>query len=168
MTTINRVRNSNVLIRGESLLGKAAQVDLPSVVCKREKHRALGFESDYFIHGGFEKMQATFHWNSFYPEVLALVNNPFQSVDLQVRSNVESYDHTGLVKEQTVVIFLQGAFVNLELGNLVQGGLDDSHTVMEVLYFKLEIDKKQVLELDVFSGLYRANGIEISSQKNLI
>jgi len=55
-------------------------------------------------------MEASFKWNSFYPDVMSQIPNPYTFVSLQVRTSVETWDATGRTTQSARVIFMKGGF----------------------------------------------------------
>jgi hypothetical protein len=41
--SVNKLTNANIYIDGNSLLGKASEIDLPKITAKMAEHKALGY-----------------------------------------------------------------------------------------------------------------------------
>lgn len=158
---INRITNANVYVDGTSFLGKVEECKLPEVKMLMSAHKALGMVGSLEFPSGIEKMEATFKWNSLYPDVLAKVADPYTAVELQVRSNMETYGNGGRIAQASVVAYLTGTFTKFPFGGFKQHENVDAETTMSVTYCKLEIDGRAVIELDALANIYKADGVDL-------
>lgn len=161
--TVKRVTNANVYVDGNSLLGKSEEVSLPDVKYKTADHNGLGMIGDVEFFSGIEKMEAKIKWNSFYEDVLLKVANPFVPLSMQIRSSIETYGSAGR-SEKPLVAYITGQSKNFPAGNFKKHDNVESESTFSVTYYKLVIDGKDIIEIDVLSNIYKVNGVDILAE----
>ncbi len=161
---VNRLTNANVYLNGTSLLGRAEEINLPAIKHKLAEHKALGMVGVAEFFAGIEKMEAKIKWNSFYSDVMKAAANPLKTVNLQVRSSLESYTAQGRTAEVPVVCYLTAAHKDFPMGNFKQHDNVEVESNLTVYYCKLEINGEVILEVDVLANLYKVDGQDILAQ----
>jgi P2 family phage contractile tail tube protein len=153
--SINRMSNANVYSNGNSLLGKVEEVQLPAIKTKNVDVKALGMIMDIELPSGFEKMSGKMKWNAVYPELIEEFGNPFQTKQIQVRGNLESYDTSGKTGEVSTVAFLTIRFKDvLPAITLKQNDNPEQESEYSCSYYRLEIDGVRMIEIDAFTNLF--------------
>lgn len=158
---VNRLTNANVYLNGNSLLGRAEEVNLPAIMHKMVEHKALGMVGTAEFFSGIDKMEATFKWNSFYADVMKATANPTKSVKLQVRSSLEVYTSEGRTEEQPVVCFFTAQFKSVPTGNFKQHDNVELQSTAAVYAMRLEINGEEIVEVDVLSNIFKVAGEDI-------
>jgi len=158
---VKRITNANVYMDGNSFLGKAAEVKAPEVVATLTEHAALGMAGKLELPSGIDTMEASILWNSLYEDVLLKAGNPFQAVQLQVRSSQETYAGTGRTKEVPVVLFMTGQFKKMPLGGFKQHDNVQIETALVITYCRLNIDGNDIVEVDVLANIWKVGGVDI-------
>ncbi len=158
---VNKIVNANVYLDGSNLLGRAQEVQLPTIKAKMADHEALGLVGVPEFPAGLEKMEGKIKWASLYPEVLGKAATPFTHYSLQVRGNLETYDSTGRVSEVPVVGLLTAGFKSVPMGTYKARDNAEFETDISVYYCKLTVDGNDVLEIDVLANIWRANGEDL-------
>lgn len=159
--SINRMTNCNVYLDGNSLLGKAEEITLPEIKAKLAEHKALGMVGAVELPSGLDKMEAQIKWAAYYTDAIAASGNIYRTVQLQVRSSLESYEAAGRTAETPVVVHLTGQFKNLPLGNFKQHDNVDFTSQMNVTYVKVVIGGVTIVELDVLANIYKVDGTDL-------
>jgi len=157
---INKVTNANIYLEGGSLLGRASEIDLPSVTQKMAEHVALGMVGSFEFPSGVEAMEARISFNAIYGDTMATVSNPNAAVNLQCRSQVETYTSGGRTT-QPCVVYLRGQFKSTGLGNFRQHDNVEIEAMMTVHYAKMEVGGEEILEFDTFANIYRSGGVDL-------
>lgn len=160
---IKRATNANVYLDGTSFLGRAQEVELPTIKHKFAEHKALGMVGTIEAWSGIEKMEAKFKWSSFYREVLLKASDPFTAVSVQVRASLETYTSAGRVSQVPLVVFLTGQFDSIPAGNYKQHDNVELSNGMAVSYCKVVVDGADVLEFDAFANIYKVDGKDVLS-----
>lgn len=159
--TVNRLTNANVYTDGNSLLGRVQEIELPVVKQKMSEHKALGMVGTVEFFSGLEKMEAKLTWNSFYSDAMVKAADPTKTVQIQVRSNLETYDSNGRVSQVPCVVFLTAQHKDFPLGSYKQHDNVELTSMLSVTAFRLEIDGQSILEIDVLANVYKVNGTDI-------
>jgi P2 family phage contractile tail tube protein len=160
----NRLTNANVYVSGNSLLGQAEEVNLPDLKHKLSEHKALGMIGTTELWAGIDKMEATIKWNSFYKDTLVLFADPTQALQLQIRSSLETYGSTGRTEQKPVVCFITGMPKNFPMGNFKQHDNVEATSQLTIIYMKVEIDRQEIIEVDLMANIFRVNGVDIMAQ----
>ena len=160
---INRLTNANIYMDGNNLLGRAEEIELPQIKHKMAEHKALGMVGSAEFFSGIEKLECKIKWNSLYPDVFKKAADPFKTVPLQARANLETYNSQGKIEEVAAVVYLSGTFKEFPLGNIKAGDNAEYETSMAVNYAKLTVGGEELFEIDVLQNIYKVNGQDILS-----
>lgn len=163
---IHRITNANVYLDGQSLLGRAEEVQLPQVKAKMVEHKALGMVGTIEAFAGFEKLEGKIKWASFYADVLKKAANPFRAVQLQVRGSMPIIVGGSVNREAPIVAILSVLFTSIPGGNYKQHENVELETDFTAYYMKLAVDGQDVTEIDVLENIYKAGGIDLLAQYN--
>lgn len=161
---INRLTNANVYVDGNSLLGRAEEINLPDIKHKMAEHKAIGMVGSAEFFSGIDKMECSIKWNSFYSEVLKKAANPMTAVQLQVRSSLENYTSQGRTAQLPVVAFISAAYKNFPGGNFKQHDNVEVSSQLSVYYYRLEINGEVIVEIDVLANIYKVDGVDLLAQ----
>lgn len=160
--TIKKISNGNIYVEGNSLAGKADEITLPAIKGTYNDHKALGMVSAIEIINGFDKMTGKFKWNSVYAELIKTFGNPFQYKKIQVRTNIETHDSSGLSEEQPGVIYMTIAFKDvLPPITIKQNDGPELESEYNCRYLKVEINGEKIIELDVFNNIMFVDGVDV-------
>ena len=158
---INRVTNANVYLNGNSMLGKASEVNLPQLKTLLSDHMALGLYGKVELPTGLDKLEATIKWTSYYGDVLAATANPFATHEIQVRSSIDQYSAAGRTGQVAAVCYIRGTFKDPSLGNFKQHDNVETDAKINVTAVRFEIDGKPVLEIDVLANIFKIQGVDV-------
>lgn len=157
---VNRLTNANVYINGNSKLGKAEEIDLPKIVAKMVEHKALGMQGAVELPAGFDKMEARIKWNSFYADTFAMMADPYETVNLQCRSSLETYTGQTRTGQTSYVCFMRGNFKEVPMGNFKQHDNVEMDSRLSVTYVKLEVNGQPIVEFDALANIFKINGVD--------
>lgn len=158
---INRITNANVYLDGNSLLGRAEEVKLPTIKSKMAEHKALGMVGTVEFFAGLEKMEATIKWASLYADVMKKAANPTKTVQLQIRGSLETQTGQGRIAEVPVVVMLTATFKSIPMGTFKQHENAEFETELTVYYAKMSINGVDIFEVDALENIYKVDGIDI-------
>ena len=161
MLNIKTLTNANVYIDGANLLGAAMEVSLPEVTAVMAEFKALGMQGTLEAFSGFEKMEATVKWTSFYADVLKKVANFTQSVQLQLRGNLQEYGAGGVTNEVPYVALLTATAKKFPSGTFKASAMSEQETSFSVSYLKVTINREEIMEVDVINNIYKVNGVDV-------
>lgn len=156
---LNRITNANIYVNGNCLLGRAEEIKLPDITTSMAEHKALGMVGKIELPSGFEKLEGEIKWNSYYPDVWLTMNDPFNMVQLQCRSSVETYGAQGRMQEQALVTFLSVMFKKNPMGTFKQNDNADFSSGFACYYVKQQLAGQDMIELDVLANIYKVGGV---------
>ena len=159
--TVKRVTNANVYVDGNSILGTVEEATLPDIKYKLSEHKALGMIGVVEFFSGIDKLEAKLKWNSFYADVLAKFANPFKTLSIQVRASIETYGAAGRTEEKPLVAYMTVQATNFPAGSFKQHDNVELESTLGVTYYKLVIDGKDIVEIDVMSNIYKVSGSDV-------
>lgn len=160
---MNRITNANVYLNGSSMLGRAEEIKLPDVSAMLSEHKALGMIGKIELPSGFDKLEGEIKWNSLYEDVAKVMANPFKTVQLQCRSNIEVYGAGGRTEEVPLVTFLTVLFKKNPLGTFKPHDNAEFSSSFSATYIKQVVNGKDMLELDYMANIFKVNGEDLLS-----
>ena len=164
MSQINAIYNANVYLDGNNLLGKAGEFKLPEFEIGQDEYKALGMVGTIKLPNGVEALEGEITWNSLYPEVAAKANHPFKAAQLMVRSNLQTFDARGLVKEVAVVTTVTATFSKLGLGGLKPREKSEQASTYQATEIRQMVDGRETLYYNAFKNIYRVDGVDVLAQ----
>ena len=150
MSQINAIYNANVYLDGNNLLGKAGEFKLPEFEIGQDEYKALGMVGTIKLPNGVEALEGEITWNSLYPEVAAKANHPFKAAQLMVRSNLQTFDARGLVKEVAVVTTVTATFSKNGLGGLKPKEKSEQASTYQATEIRQMVDGRETLYYNAF------------------
>jgi P2 family phage contractile tail tube protein len=146
-----RLINFRVYNEGNDCLG-IATVDLPEIQAMSDTVSGAGIagEVESPIIGHFSSMTTTFTWRTIEKLAMKLCVQKAHTVD--VRGSEQVYDaangqYTSVAVRATMKIVPK----NVTLGSFEPGATTDTEQEFEVLYLKLYVDGKAMIEIDKYN-----------------
>ena len=158
---VGKVFNARVYIDGTDFIAKAEEVDLPKVRFKFADAKALGLYGEMELPAGLDKLEARIKFNSIYSDFIALASNPFVLRTIIVRASKQDWDQRGVAREVPVKAEIRGFFKEFDSGKFKAREAAEAEATISVLYYKLEVDGKEVVEVDVMNNIYKVEGRDI-------
>lgn len=162
--SVKKLFNANIYVDGNSYLGRAEEVNLPEIMAKMVEHKALGMVGTIELPSGWEKMEGSIKWNSFYPDVMKKAANPFTAYQFQLRGSLEDWTSAGRSGEAPYVCFMTVQFKGMPAGAFKQQENAEFESQLNVLYIRLEVDGQPIVEFDPLANIYRVDGVDVLSQ----
>src|ERR1700757_67311 len=159
LISIQRITNCNVYVDGQSLLGRAEEVELSWPKAKLADHKSLGMFGIAEFPVGIDKLEAKLKWNSIYPEVLTTMSI-FQSHQFQIRANAEQYTSQGRTGEIPFVGLMTAQFKDGGPIAFKQHEQVDFPSTLVVYHCEYYFAGVQYLLYDVLANMYVINGID--------
>lgn len=163
---INTITNANAYINAVKLAGKISELELPAVKIKTQEVTALGMYGTTEIPAGIEKMEAKFKFNAIYTEAWKH-ENPHKSCRLIVKANMQIVEANGVARNVPVVATINGLFKELPTGSMKPQERLEAEHLMVVNYYKLEVNKEVVWEIDVFNNIFKHFETDILESFNI-
>ena len=161
MIEIAKVFNARVYIDGTDFIAKAEEVDLPKVRFKFADTKALGIYAESELPTGLDKMEARIKFNSVYPDFVALAADPFSVRTVIVRAPYQVWTQQGVSKTAPLKAELRGFFKEFDTAKLKRADSAEAEATLSVIYYKLEVDGEEIVEVDTFNNIYRVKGKDI-------
>ena len=164
MKGINIVRdkliNYEVFIGGERKLG-TADVTLPTLEYKTAtlSGAGIGGEIEMPTPGHTSSMELELNWRTLNEDVTKLL--AVKAHDLEIRGANENYDAaTGEIKVQAVKVNVRGLPKSGDLGSFKPADHTESKTTLEVIYLKISLDGKKMVEIDPLNYVNYIDGYD--------
>jgi P2 family phage contractile tail tube protein len=157
---VNRLGNANIYVGGIGLLGRAEEITVPRPKHKLSEHKGLGMAGMAEFWSGVDKLEAKIKWASVYPEVEALIGDPFTNQLFQVRGNLETYTSVGRTVQQPVIYLMTAAFKDAGELNFKAHENVESTSMLTVYHCEQYIGGRQQFLYDVLANIYVVNGID--------
>ncbi len=148
------LKNFNLYIDGRGYAGRVEEINLPKLTIKTEEYRAGGMDTPIDIDMGMQKLECSITLSEYDDEVLKLFGVHDNKPTVNFRGAME--DESG--KVTPVLITLNGKWRELDFGNWRSG--DKATLKVEVVahYYRLEIDGKELIEIDIENMTRKING----------
>lgn len=162
---INKVFDANIFINNASTHGQASEVTCPDLSAVMTEYKAMGMIGTAEFFNGFEKMESTIKWTYPNNSVQKACANPMVPIDFMVRSSKAEYDNTGILSEKPIVIYMRGYSKKHPGGTFKTKEDTELETTLSILYYKLEIDGEEIVELDVMNNIYKVGGEDLTAER---
>lgn len=140
--------NYRVYRDGNEQIGTAS-IDLPEIAYMSDTISGAGIagEIDSPVMGHFQSMTMTLNWRTVNEQALRLLN--IDGAELTLRSSQQVYD-AGASKQttQAIKIMVKTLPKTMSLGTMQPAASSDSSTELELIYLKIEVGGKIVIEID--------------------
>lgn len=161
MIDISKVFNARVYIDGTDFIAKAEEIDLPKVKFKFSDTKALGLYADGEFPTGLDKLEARIKFNSVYPDFIALAADPFTARTIIIYAPMQDWQQTGVVKTSSVKAEIRGFFKEWDSGKLKKAESAEAEATVSCIYYKLDVDGQDVIEVDTINNIYKIKGKDI-------
>ena len=102
-------------------------------------------------------MTATFTWRTITPELAKLANQKAHALEL--RGSQQVYDAAlGEYSSVPVRVSLRATPKSVSLGSFEVGSTTDSETEFEVIYMKVLVNGKELIEIDKYNFIAKFDG----------
>lgn len=161
---INRLTNANIYMDGNSLLGRAEEIQLPSIKTKMAEHKSLGLIAAVELPAGFDKLEGKIKWAAYYPDVMKKVANPFGAIQLQVRGSLETWAQGSRTAQVPVVVLMTITSKSFPGGNFKQHDNVEAETDFACTYMKQTINGEDIVEIDVLENIFKVAGQDMMAE----
>ena len=128
------------------------------------EHKALGMIGKIELPSGFDKLEGEIKWNSYYKDVAKMMANPFKTVQMQCRSNIEVYGSGGRIEQLPLVTHLTVMFKKNPMGTFKQHDNVEIPAAFSATYVKQVIAGEEVLELDYMANIFKVGGEDLLAE----
>lgn len=158
MALPKKLKNFNLFGDGESWQGQIAEITLPDLVRKVEEYRGAGMDGSVEIDMGQEAM--SFEWTP-----AGLIESIFDGfghseLDGKMLRFAGAYVRDDTADTVAVEIVIRGRHKQISMGTAKAGDDNTTPITTSVSYYKLTIDGKDVIEIDVPGFVFLVNGTD--------
>ncbi len=156
-----RLAAFRVYLDGATDLAGIADIQLPSIENMTEIVRGAGIAGEYESPtvGHFGSMVLTLNWRSVSKDMLRILRQKSQRFDC--RGAFQDYEAAaGEHKIRQCRVVVQGITKKVDLGKFETGSPSDASTEIEVIYLKIGIDGKAVVEIDKLNHICIVDGVD--------
>lgn len=165
----NRLTNCNIYADGNSLLGKAEEVDSPKLMAIMSEQKALGLMGKREYPAGFDKMEMRVKWNAIYPDVIKKFGNIYKAIKIMIRASLETWEGGDRIGQVPVIIYATVQSKGLPLPNFKPNDNAEQESQLSCTYVKMEINGANVLEFDAEANIYTVDGVDLQAEyRNII
>lgn len=153
-----KLKNMNVFDDGTSHLGIATEVTLPKMARKMEGFRAAGMDGEVDVDMGQEKIELEYTLGGVV--ALAIGGFGLTTHDGKLVRFAGAYqaDDTGQVIPVEIVV--RGRHQEIDMGNAKPGADTEHKYKMSCSYYKLIVNGREVIEIDIVNMVFRVNGVD--------
>ncbi len=156
-----RLTAFRVYLDGTTDMAGVADLQLPSLENMTETVRGAGIAGEYESPtvGHFGSMVLTINWRTVSRDMLKTLRQRAQRFDC--RGAFQEYDAGAgeyVIKQCRTVV--QGISKKVDIGKHDTGATSDGSTEIEVLYLKVSIDGRTVVELDKLNYICVIDGVD--------
>jgi P2 family phage contractile tail tube protein len=158
---IKRITQANVYLESGSLLGQVEEINLPEIKFKGSEHKALGQHVAIELPTGIDKMEGKIKWTSFYADTLKIIGNPNKLLKLQIRGSLQEWEASAMTGEKQVTGYIRATVANFPGFTFKQHDNVDAESQLRIVGYKLEIDDKEIIEIDALANIHKVDGVDI-------
>lgn len=143
---------------GRGLVGKGENAKLPDLNLQTEEIRTGGLDAPVEQDMGQEKLEFTFALKEYDPSAIGLWGRKgVDSTQLTFKGHAESA--TG--EEMQVIAQMRGQVKQVSGSEIKAGQANDLTFTASLVYYKLQVDGEEPVEIDVLNGKRIVNGEDV-------
>lgn len=150
----------NIYNEAEKIVGISGEVELPEMEAITDTVEGAGVlgEIEDPVTGQFSSMQIKIPFSVLYDSMFNIMDTT-KPPQLTLRGSMQCMDpSTGATDYYPVKVVIRGKAKNSTLGKFVKGKKMEPEIELEVLYIKVMINNRPVMELDKLNFKYVLNG----------
>lgn len=157
-----RLVDFNVYIDGGTEAA-TADIELPTLEAESEDYSGAGFlgTASIPVQGAFGSTELVINFTTLCEDVFKTTTGTH---DYDFRGS-QMVLRNGRVEEVGLKVTARADTKSTALGTLAKNSSTDSSVTTEVLYLKIDVDGKNVLELDKPSYKYVVNGVDVIAKR---
>lgn len=147
----------------KKLIGISGELELPEMEAITDTLEGSGVlgEIEDPVTGQFSSMKMKIPFAVLYEDMFSIMNTT-KPPQLALRASMQCMDpSTGETGYYPVKIVVRGKASTSNMGKVVKGKKMEPEVELEILYIKIQINNKTVLELDKLNFKYVLNGVDM-------
>ena len=149
-----KIRNATAFLDGGSYVGKVTEAQLPTLASKNSEFRGGGMEGSVDVAMGLEKMEAMVTLAEWVPELWGGFGQVKQIILRGGDMGENNFD------ARSHVFTLRGRWNKIEPDALKPSEDANIKLTSNVVYFKVEIEGKTLVEIDVENMVRIIDGVD--------
>lgn len=161
----DKLNDFKVYVNGSPDLKGVADLQLPSFEAMTDTISGSGIagEIESPSIGHFQSMKLTVNWTTILDDLTEFFKP--QTIMLDCRLANQEFNPTkGQPEIKATRVVVKGIPVNNNLGSAQKNSKYEGSTEIEVLYIKVERDRKVLVELDKVNYIYKVGGVDYMAQ----
>lgn len=157
MALPKKLKDLNLFANGDSWQGVVQAVTLPTLTRKIEEWRGGGMDGPVGIDMGMDGL-LTCEWTAGGLMEAIFDNFGTSRIDADLLRMTGAYERDDTAEITAVEVVMRGRHTEIDMGD-AQPGENTEHKVTSTLsYYKLSVDGKTVIEIDLPSQVFKVNG----------
>lgn len=161
MALPRKLKLMNLFNDGRDYMGVVSSVILPKLTRKLENYRGGGMNGVAPIDLGLDDDALVMEWSMGGLDELVLQQWGAAKVDAVPLRFAGAYQRDDSAEVMAVEIEVRGRHKEIDNGEAKQGEDTESKIFTQCTYYKLTIDGKTVIEIDVVNLIERVNGVDL-------
>lgn len=157
------INHYNIYNEAKRLIGVSGEVELPEFEAMNDTIEGAGVlgEVEDPVTGQFSSMKIKIPFSVLYEDIFSLMNTT-RPPQLTLRGSMQCMDpKTGVTDYYPVKIVQRGKASTTTLGKMAKAKKGEPEIEMEILYIKILINNKTMLELDKLNFKFVLNGVDM-------
>lgn len=145
------------------LVGVSGEVNLPDIESQTAALSGAGIagEIDTPAIGQFSSIEQELPFTSVYSDCFKMYN-PLKSQTFTLRGSLQVLNReSGSISFKGVKVVFKGLPKKITGGTIKQGEGVTPSVTLELLYYKLEVDGKVMIEIDKLNSVFKVNGVDL-------
>ncbi len=147
----------------KKLIGISGELELPEMEAITDTIEGSGVlgEIEDPVTGQFSSMKMKIPFSVLYEDMFSIMNTT-KPPQLTLRASMQCMDpSTGETGYYPVKIVVRGKASTSNMGKVVKGKKMEPEVELEILYIKIQINNKTVMELDKLNFKFVLNGVDM-------
>lgn len=145
----------NLFFEGTNMHGMVADVNPPKITYKTEDWQGGGIPGPVKVEQGLEALEASFTIGGFSAEALLQMGGTISGKTLRVQGALQRDDEEGYIE---LVAEMRGRITETDPGTAKQADNGEHKFTMPLTYYRLTVNGKEVMEIDVLGCKLVING----------
>jgi P2 family phage contractile tail tube protein len=144
--------------------GKVQKVTLPKLTRKMEEYQAGGLDAPIEIDMGMEKIiiDELILAEMVDDVITSFGTSKIDGVSVRLTGSIKAEDQE---EEIPVKVTMQGRWSEIDMGSFESGKPGEMKLKAALVYYKLEKDGKELIEIDLLNGVSKVNGKDLLAKR---
>lgn len=147
-----KMQGGEVYLGDLTLLGTIKEIDCGEIEYGSSTHNPLGSKGEMEFDGPLKPMEGSIDFESYIAEVMSAIH-PKKFIDIQVHSNIDNWENSGLESQTPLITHLTVRFFKVPIGKFNQGEATTFQTGFKILAVKQVLDGETMREIDLINNI---------------